>query len=301
MEGYVLGIDGGGTKTAVCAADMKGIVINELLTGPLNINGEPENNVRNNVMGIFQRAQEVCQGGCNTVCLGAAGVVNPKARSFLEAVVRETGYSGKLIITDDFHTALYGALEKPQGIILISGTGSVCYGINSSGEDYRTGGCGYLIDDEGSGYAIGRDILTSVIRAQDGRDSETVLTGLVFDYLRISNIEGIIKYLYHDSFNKREVAALAPLLLKACEEGDNAALKIADRCSSMLTELVIPVAEKLLLMNSELAMAGGILLHYNIIQKGFIKRISNVYPEIKVRSPQHNAAYGAVLIALENS
>lgn len=302
MGGYVLGIDGGGTKTAVCAADLQGNTLEVFKTGAININGESAENVRRNLKLVFARAGENFGGlaSCRAVCIGAAGISNAEARLLLENTVLEAGYTGRLLITGDHQTALYGALGIPAGIILIAGTGSICYGRNSSEEEHRTGGYGYLIDDEGSGYAIGRDILKAVVRAHDGREGKTILASMVFEQLKMSSIGEVIGFLYHKDTNKRDIAALAPILTKAFAEGDEAARQIAQKCCRELVKLMSPVVERLGLENCSLAMAGSILQKDEFIQRGFIEAVKIKYPGVACTTPRNDAAYGAVLMALEN-
>ncbi|MEG6613532.1 BadF/BadG/BcrA/BcrD ATPase family protein [Pseudoclostridium thermosuccinogenes] len=302
MDGYVLGIDGGGTKTTVCAADLQGNILTVFKTGAININGESAENVRKNLHGIFSEAslKVGALSFIKSVCIGAAGISNADARLFLENTVRETGYAGKLIIAGDHQTALYGALGSPEGIILIAGTGSICYGRNNSGKEHRTGGYGYLIDDEGSGYAIGRDILKAMVRSHDGREDKTILTSMVFEQLGVSTIEEVIGFLYHKNTNKRDVAALAPILTRALAEGDEAAQKIALKCCDELVKLVSPVVERLGLEDCSLAMAGSILQKDEFIGKGFIDAIQQKHPRVVCVTPKNDAAYGAVLMALRN-
>ena len=301
MNGYVLGIDGGGTKTVVTAADLNGSVLDSFCSGAININGESQDNVRNNLKYIFMNSGSRFGGmkACKSVCIGTAGVSNTEARLFIENTSREAGYSGPLHITGDHLAALYGALGRPAGIILIAGTGSICYGKNEAGEEHRTGGFGYLIDDEGSGYAIGRDILSAVVRAYDGRREKTLLTPLVLDQLGVSTIEEIISFLYDKDLNKRDIAALAPNLATAYTAGDRAACKIVEKCCDELFKLACPVVERLGLDSCELAMAGSILQKDDNICSGFTARIASRYPGIKCRFPGKDASYGAVLMALE--
>ena len=72
----------------------------------------------------------------------------------------------------DQETALAGALGAPCGMVLIAGTGSICFGRDAVVKQPGSGGYGHKIDDEGSGYALGRDALAAVVRAQDGRAAD---------------------------------------------------------------------------------------------------------------------------------
>lgn len=300
MINYVVGMDGGGTKTDILVADIDGRPLHAFRSGAINYNGESVENVERHLSDIFEKI-EVLMGGlthCSALCIGAAGISNSAAANAMTEAVRKTGYSGPLTVTGDHETALYGALGKPWGVILIAGTGSICYGKNASGETHRTGGFGYLIDDEGSGYAIGRDILAAVVRAHDGRLGGTVLTEMVFSALGFSSIQDIVSFVYGKDTNKRDIAALSPYLAPACAQHDQAAMMIAEKCSMELTELVVPVVEKLSLGNGEIALAGSILIKDEVIRSGFERKIKDVYPDMACILPKNSAAHGAVQMAL---
>src|SRR5262249_7281093 len=69
-----------------------------------------------------------------------------------------------------------GGLAGQPGVVLIGGTGSVAYGRNAAGCAARAGGWGYLAGDEGSAYWIGRESLTAVALALDGRGPAAAVT-----------------------------------------------------------------------------------------------------------------------------
>lgn len=302
MNGYVAGIDGGGTKTAVALTALDGTLLDEFNAGAINLNGESAANVQGNLRKIIDEIRLRCGSldNCRGICIGAAGISNPKAREELEVSVRSSGYAGRLIIIGDDRTALYGAMGKMCGIILIAGTGSICFGRNASGDEHRTGGFGHLIDDAGSGYAIGREILSAVVRAFDGRNEATALTGMVFEQLRISTIPGLIRFVYDSSTNKRDIAKLAPNLTSACALGDPAAMRIAERCGADLMEMVRPVADRLGLAEGEIATAGSIMLRDPYVRNAFLSRLNAEYPGMSCIYPRHDAAYGAALYMLDN-
>jgi N-acetylglucosamine kinase-like BadF-type ATPase len=300
MKRYVVGLDGGGTKTAVTIVDESGLEVHTFTSGAINYNGQDEASVGASLAEIFRTIDRVCAGlhHCAQVCIGAAGVSNPTVTTRLESSVRASGYRGPLFITGDQDTALSGAHNRELGIILIAGTGSICYGKNEAGDTHRAGGYGYLIDDEGSGYSIGRDLLSVVVRAHDGRLPDTIITGMVFEQLGMTSIGQMIGFVYDKQTNKKDIAALAPILSQACELGDEAALAIADKCARSLLELVVPVAEKLVMQEGSLAMAGSVLLKNSFVQKAFIEGLKERYPAITCITPKRDAASGAALMAL---
>ncbi len=311
MDRYVVGIDGGGTKTEVVIAGLEGGTIGRFVSGAVNINGESVKNVEGNLKDILKKISESIMPetpqengvlkNCRCICMGAAGVSNPAAKETLKKAFSAGGYDGELIIAGDHETALYGALEEPDGIILIAGTGSICYGRNRQGLEKRTGGFGYLIDDEGSGYAIGRDILTAVVREKDGRGEPTLLAEMVFSQLNIKSIDQLIGFIYAAETNKRDIAKLAPNLTAACDLGDRTALSIAQKCGNELLLLVTPVVRELDLFEGDIALAGSVLQKDKYIQGFFADALKKAHPGLKWSYPRHGAAYGAVLMAIASA
>lgn len=300
---YVAGLDGGGTKTAVAVADETGRIVRTFASGAINYNGHDEAGVRRSLREIMDSISEACGGlaHCGHICIGAAGVSNPTVVERLTAEIRACGYEGELSITGDQETALRGALDCPYGIVLIAGTGSICFGRNEAGETHRAGGGGHLIDDGGSGYAIGRDLLAAAFKAGDGRIPPTAVTELVYARLRVNSARQLIGFVYDPSTNKRDIAALAPLLSEACAAGDRAALAIAEGSARDLFELAAPVIERLALQNGSLALAGSVLLNNAHVRDALVELLGRSYPGLRcVTAPPDAAVVGAVRMALQS-
>jgi N-acetylglucosamine kinase-like BadF-type ATPase len=297
---YVAGLDGGGTKTAVTVADENGLVVHTFTSGAINFNGQDEMSIRLSLREIVETIDKVCGGliHCVQICIGTAGVSNPTVFTRLTSNVRECGYQGGLIITGDHETALCGANDSEYGIIIIAGTGSICYGKNEFGLSHRTGGFGHLIDDEGSGYSIGRDLLTAVVQANDGRIPQTAITRMVYEQLQLETVQQVIGFVYDKRTNKKDIAALAPLLSNACALSDQAALTIARKSARSLFELVVPVVNKLSMQEGTVAMAGSVLLKNTFIQASFIEILKQSYPGLHCIPAKKDASSGAILLAL---
>lgn len=300
MRKYVAGLDGGGTKTAVKVADENGLLVHTFTSGAINYNGQDADSIRRSFLEIFAGIAGACGGleHCAQIVIGAAGVSNPTVSARLEANARECGYSGELHITGDQETALCGAHDSEYGIILIAGTGSICYGKREDGQVHRSGGYGHLIDDEGSGYSIGRDLLAATVRAHDGRIAETVIADMVYGQLQLSTVQQIVGFVYNKETNKKDIAALAPILSEACVLGDAAALAIAEKNAASLVEIAVPVVEKLAMQQGSLAMAGSVLLNNSHVRDAFVGRMGSLYPNLSCIAPKKDAASGAVLMAL---
>lgn len=295
---YYCGWDGGGSKTRVLITDENGLTIAQKDFGPLNLNGASESTVRKTITDCVHFMAALPQGlnSYKGLVIGASGISNHAVKEFIEKTVFEYGYHGKLHLVGDHEIALTGAVGY-VGAILIAGTGSVCLARNNDGEIFRCGGYGHIIDDEGSGYAIGRDILTAVNRAYDGRGNKTCLTRAVLDYLNIKNHNELITWLYSPEVDKKQIAALAPLLIPALSQGDTAATGIADKAAASLLDLARATLKKANIQAGELALMGSILTHYDIIRQRITEGIKAELPHMTIINPHNEPSYGAITIA----
>lgn len=296
---YVVGIDGGGTKTKVnvlfCAT---GKIVSQSF-GAMNLNGTEKSEVEKTIAESLEFIKVACNGldNCKAICVGSAGISNNEVTEFLEKTINACGYFGKLIIVGDHETAHAGALSGRDGAVLIAGTGSVCIG--KKGKTLvRSGGFGHLIDDEGSGYAIGRDVLCACVRAYDKRISPTVLTDMVMEKLNAKTINDVIKFVYDKKTSKKDIANLAPLLTMAVAQKDLAAKNILKKAADELCLLATNVIKKAELENGELSFLGSVILKDEALLKALKTRIKKVHPGVSFVDAENDAAMGAALIAL---
>ena len=298
---WYCGWDGGGTKTEVCVLDESGKETARRSFGPLNPNGTDPEVIRETVREAvaFMGTQPGGADACGGLVIGVAGINNRKVSGILEDAIRSTGWKGDYRLTGDHAIALAGAIDG-HGAILIAGTGAVCFGRDHGGKTFQVGGCGWRIDDGGSGYAIGRDILSAVIRAADQRDSPTALTGTVTAALKLpegSGIREIITWIYGSETGKKEIAALARLLPEALAAKDAAARRIAERAAADLAELALTGWRKTGMRDGELALTGSILRKIPEIREAVRQTVLSVYPAIRIIDPRKGPAEGAAEMA----
>ncbi len=307
MEKYIIGIDGGGTGSKGITAGMEGQILRRFRGGATNYNGGDKAEIDANVDALLEEAMTGRKSGdCRAICIGSAGVGNPDAVSFLKEAVTRKGFTCPVLITADSVTAHAGALNNQDGIVLIAGTGAICFGRKSSGEAMRTGGYGHLIDDEGSAYDIARRMLRAVVRAADGRGDETVLRELIFRQLQVNELGEMIAWLYRKDRSKKEIAYLAVLISKAVENGDAVAKQILAEAAGALVELTVPVIE-FFDRKTTIALSGSVLKFNQTVKKTFSERICELYPEgfgstegIQIQEAKYEADYGAVLLAMNH-
>lgn len=221
---FYLGIDGGGTKTAFALADHTGKIQRSLRTAPCN----PFD------IGI-EKAKEVLKDGVYRICEGIplssvsmfAGLAGGKAGNFTDTFDAFFGsFNFALSKTgSDNENIIAAGLDGRDGITVILGTG-ICSYVVQNGQYHRIAGWGYLFDEGGSAYNIGRDALSMYFSACDGSGEETALT------LRIGEVTGnnpssLLNTLYEGG--KKEIASYAVLVFEEAEKGDEVATSILRR------------------------------------------------------------------------
>ena len=128
-------------------------------------------------------------------------------------------------------------------------------------------------------------------------DQQTALYDAVFKALQVGAVRELIGKIYAPGFGKREVAALAPLVGAAAEQGDAAALQIVEKAGRELALLVRPVAEKLGLQSARIAFAGSVLQKCAPVRSAAQTQLQTLLPQLTLAEPQGDAAAGAVLLA----
>ena len=147
------------------------------------------------------------------------------------------------------------------GIALISGTGSFAFGRHPAGRA-RSGGWGFLMGDEGSGYAMAIAGLRAAAKAADGRGPQTRLLDALLGRLNVPRAEALIPAVYAIAGDRARLAALSSAVSEAAEAGDPVAQEIFNTAAEELARMVWAVAAKLDLAGGPfpLALAGGVLL-----------------------------------------
>lgn len=237
---FVAGIDGGGTKTRVLCWNMDGKKVSSRQFGAFNLNSIGKKAFESLLDRIGLYLSSI--GTCKALCIGAAGISNKSMGKLIAAHLKRFGIRNWKLV-GDHEIAMCGALDGKGGIGLIAGTGSICFGKGADGSFERAGGWGHLIGDEGSGYGLGRDALAAVAKAYDGYGEPTLLQKLLAEDMNLESRTQIISYVY--SRDKSAVAAIAPIVEKACSLGDKVAQDIVEKNASSLVQMVEAVSCKL--------------------------------------------------------
>lgn len=304
----ILGIDGGGTKTVAILArrqpghDDKWTLLGRGEAGPSNLQavgtGPAFQAIDESVNQAYQSAG-LPRGAVTAACLGLAGAGRAEDQELIRRWALERSLAREVEVTTDVALLLAAGTPDGWGVALVAGTGSIALARSPDGRTARAGGWGFLLGDEGSGYALGLAALQAVARAADGRGPQTELTQSLLRHLQIGEPSQLIAAVYQRPLERTAIAALAPLVLAAADVGDGVASVIVSEGAAQLALAVTSCARHLSLTSPvPLAMAGRLLLE----SQGYRQRVLRALATNSIAADPltlvHELAEGAVRLAL---
>ncbi|NOU93916.1 N-acetylglucosamine kinase [Paenibacillus sp. LMG 31456] len=260
-----LAVDGGGTKTVLLVGDDEGHLLSFSRGGSSNLKSRPWDEVKAELSGLIRHGLE--QSGSSRdqvagIVLGLGGSDRPEDRArIVEFLSAELPQQAVITVYNDAITALAAGTFGERGMVLISGTGSICCAFDPVTEEYvRVGGWGYVFGDEGSGFDLGKKGLQAVMKAYDGRTAPTLLTDKILTRLSIASPDKLITTIYESDNMRAKVASLSPAVFEAAKEGDAAAEFIVSEAVRELAALVAATHNKLKLGSDRtpLILSGGV-------------------------------------------
>jgi len=301
---YVLAIDGGGTKTNVVCADAAGNIIGTGLSGPTNLTSTNVGAASFNLHEAVRQASEHVskEESITHAVMGLAGMDTPEdyALSFgtLKKVLDQFGVQ-HFTLVNDVVIALENGSDALQAVVLIAGTGSNCYGKNTVGETTLAGGMDYLLADQGSGYAIGRQVLREAVKSFDGRSPKSVLEQLVCQHFGIASILDLKAKVYNPVLPKHEIAQLSRLCTQAFAQQDTVAQWIIEKTIRDLEQHITAVVARLGMQAEAFdCVLAGSIVELPEIKEPLVVQLQAKFTNIRVIFPEEPPVHGALKMAL---
>lgn len=304
MTRYILGIDGGGTRTRAAIVNENGRFCGLGVAGPSNYDDVGAERAQANIAAAVAQAREkagLAPRPFAAAFLGMAGVVSDADRRIIRQIARslDLAPANCVGVHHDIHIALAGGLMGEPGIALIAGTGSSCYGRNADGQEWRAGGWGHLLADEGSGYWLGLNAMRCAVNAHDGRGPATALLETIVNTLALPHINDIMHRLYGRGMSRAEIAALAPQVIETAQNGDQVANNLLEQAARDLVHCVVTVARHLDMAEAcNLILIGGLMGVENGVVRPLTALLREQLPACQIRQPILPPVLGACLLGL---
>ena len=287
-----VGIDAGGTKTAVLAsqgdapARFSGPGAQVLRDGP--------EAVAELIRTLVQDANDSFDGAeLGGIAVGLAGAGRAEQREAVTQALQAHFAETPVLVTHDADVALEAACGDSGGTLLVVGTGSLVFARTEDGRTLRAGGWGATLGDDGSGTALGRATLRAALASYDGGPPTMLADGLA-EAFGLDSADAIISAVY---VNGLPLADVAPVLLAAIEADDWVASSILTRETNALGQqvgwLATRAGEDL---PAELAYAGG-LTKETVYRTSLTAALERHLPGWTIRVSEAEPVEGALSMA----
>ena len=298
---YLIGLDGGGTKTKCVVTDHDLNILNECIGGPSNFLVYGTEDVSKTLLSIIKECTDqlkINADEIDSILLGTAGAgrrddAERLENEFSKLAEKNRFQCEKFRVESDARIALEGAFSGSPGSILIAGTGSIMFGKDLDGNIHRVGGFGRILGDEGSGFHIGRLGLSAVAKFYDGRGPRTILKDMIERVFNMTDSSSMITEVYK---NKFDVASVAPLVMKAAEQGDEVCVNILNSEIEELIEHVNTMKVKLNESVLKISLIGGTITTENYYSNLFKEKVELI-EGVQLTEPELPPQVGAALMA----
>jgi len=300
----VVGVDGGGTRTRAAILD-GGRVIGEGTAGPSN---PLRVGIANGAAAIRDAIDKACSAALiqrddlTAAGIGLAGVRRKDLRTRMREVLIETLGIKNIELMTDGDIALYGATDGGPGIVVISGTGSICVGVNRQGKHVFAGGWGPVAGDEGSGSWIARRALQAVAQATDERGPKTALTQAACEYFQVATANDLSTAIYAPTITNDRIAGFSKQVIETARARDAVAINILTEAGRELGKAAATVIRKLKMEPErfQVAFVGGVFAAGELVIAPLRDEIERVARKAYIAAPRFSPTVAAGRLAQEH-
>ena len=288
-----LGIDGGGSRTTASLFDRNGTFLCEASAGSINFYSNPLSDVRDNLAALLRDVRNAAGiFSFQSVFIGSSAL-NARAddetvRRLTDGIVR----ADVIGLDSDLYIALEAMCREGACAAAICGTGSMAVARDADGRILHKGGYGYLLGDEGSGYAISLEAVRCALRSADGSGEKTALEEAVRAFFRVRNTDELIGRFYDPPIRRQDVAAFLPQVASCAAQGDSCAIRILETQADAFARTVRSLLQTLP-DDCPLGLWGGVFRHV----PRFTERFRQSFPQRDVSALPFPPQLGAVFAA----
>jgi len=299
---YVVGVDGGGTKTAAAVVGDDLGVIGVGVAGPSNSRSAGMEAASANIaLAITQalRVAEVSLAQVAGVCLSIAGFDTDLDLPVLQRAIAQLNYQGVAIFENDVVGAWAGVTAGQPGVAVIAGTGATALGMNAHGDLWRVDGWDYILGDRGSGYQIGLQGIQSAMAMLDGRQPPTLLIRKLGAAFGVADAEEMRRLTDSGPFGKFQISSFARHVAEAADEGDAVAQEILAQAGRDLGASAVAVIRELGMGADEfpIGAVGSVFKSTPWVTDPFRQAATLAAPRAYFRAPLHPPEVGAAILA----
>lgn len=291
---YLVGVDGGGTKTIAVAANEDGTVLAVERGDGINYHTIGMERARSNLKEILERLRAHTDGECAEVTVGMPALDMPADRELTAAFAGTSFDANQLDLQSDAYITLMGFTLGQPGMIVICGTGSILLMVDEQKRQHVRGGWGYLLGDAGSGYALAVGGLQAAIREWENVGSKTALSEAAMTYFHLRHPRDLINVVYSPKCTQADIAQFGRIVLQCCENGDEEAVRVT---RSSMAAIAANAAEMIAHTPAanRVGIWGSILTHNACAREIFSQELLSRCPQAVIIRPEFPPELGAVI------
>ncbi len=297
---FVMGIDGGATKTLAAVLDLETNVLHLARGGPSNEDAVGATAAVQALLGAAEDA--IKRAGITRDQLGAAVLAIAGTNTESIAAHVRSARNDAWIVVNDVVGAWATATGAGPGVAVISGTGSNVFGVGPDGRAWRAGGWGHLLGDEGSGYWLGVQSIKAALRDREASGPETALSDAAPAFFGVSSVEALASLVYSKPLTKGEIAAFAIETGKLAEHGDAVACELYERGARELGGQIAAVIDRTGLADRTgsfpVGLIGSAFKAGPIFVEPLTRAVHGYAPAAQVKRVEMAPVGGSLLLAL---
>jgi len=294
------GIDAGGSHTEAVIVDSERRVLGRARGAPGALRPDNATAVATVIAETLGDASK--NAGKPTIAslvVAAAGAGRAAERTALEKALRKHKLATKVKVIGDGEAALESAFPNQSGIVILSGTGSIAYARDRSGNLRRVGGLGPQLGDEGGGFALGRAALGAAGKAADGRGPATILLEKIHHATNTADLDNLIRWAQGAS--REQVAALAQTACVAALEGDPIARELVEHAAHELAQHAVALLRRLSPETpGGVALGGRLLASDSPVRHRLVAALNRVAPQMTITDTAVDTGLGAASLAIRS-
>src|SRR6266550_3462509 len=287
----ILGVEGGGTKTAWVLIERAGNELCVLDQGKL-----PPANLRLATPGELRTIFSELPKEITGAGIFLAGCGTEEDRQSLTRLCAEIWPQAKIVVGSDRDSGLAAALGHGDGIVVNAGSGSSITGRRDKRIE-NAGGWGHILGDAGGGYFLSLQALRLILSEYDLHRGEVQFTTKILRALSLNNLDELVRWA--QTADKMEVAMLTPVVFEAAAGGDARVLEIIEEGARVLCEYTEAVANRLHVLAPKVVLLGGLFHRDSIYNHAFRRRLKKTLPDARVANSERAPEFGAAWLAAE--
>jgi N-acetylglucosamine kinase-like BadF-type ATPase len=301
MPSYVIGVDGGSTKTVALVADLSGQIVGMARGVGSNATGE---NVDEPMEVVARIAREALQKSGVTPQEVALGMFTLAGADWAEDIQRRQcilereGLARKVVVKNDTFGGLRAGTRCPYGVVIAAGTGANTAIISRTGQEWAFG----YYQTYGGAYDFSKEAIDAVLRAEDGRGAPTLLTELVLGQLDFSTVEEMLKALVAQKVGLSSQLSLCPRVFEASVAGDEVASELIVRHGMALAEYAVAAIRRFHMLQEtfDVVLAGSVFKGPGfLLPETITMAVHRAAPHARVVRSHFEPVVGALLLAYD--